>query len=156
MIPASPALLLSLPSLLAQSDAAGGDPRVAWAPVVLLILIALGFGVGNVVLSTWIGPKRTGPGKEATYESGMVPVGDTRKRFNVRFYVVAMIFLVIDVDIVFMYPWATIFPGASRSGARVAGGYEIGGLLLVEMFVFVALLLVAYLYAWGKGVFRWD
>src|SRR3954451_13980489 len=117
MIPASPALVPSWPSLLAQSTSAAGDPRVAGAPIVLLILIALGFGVGNVILSTWIGPKRTGPGKEATYESGMVPVGDTRKRFNVRFYIVPIIFLVIDVDIVFMYPWSTIFPGASRSGA---------------------------------------
>src|SRR3954467_11336026 len=111
----------------------------SWAPVVLLILIALGFAVGNIIISLWIGPKRTGPGKEATYESGMVPVGDTRKRFNVRFYIVAMIFLVIDVDIVFMYTGAPIFPGASRSGAT-SGGYEIGGLLLIEMFVFVALL----------------
>src|ERR1700742_2501283 len=130
-------------------------PRAEWAAVVLLIVMGIGFAAMNLTLSILVGPKRTGKGKEATYESGMVPVGDTRRRFNVRFYVVAMIFLVIDVDIVFMYPWATIFPGASRSGA-LSGGYEIGGLLLIEMFVFVALLLVAYLYAWGKGVFRWD
>ena len=137
-------------SVLAETN-----PRYAWAPVLLLLVIAIGFAVGNVVLSVIIGPSRTGPGKETTYESGMVPVGDAHRRFNVRFYVVAMIFLVIDVDIVFMYPWATIFPGASRSGATV-GGVAIGFLLLVEMFVFVALLVLAYLYAWGKGVFRWD
>src|SRR3954451_14791600 len=148
MIPASPALVPSWPSLLAQSTSAGGDPRVAWAPVVLLILIALGFAVGNVALSTWIGPKRTGPGKEATYESGMVPIGDTRKRFNVRFYIVAMIFLVIDVDIVFMYPWATIFPTAVRNKTGMSGGVAFGTLLLIEMVIFVVLLLVAYLYAW--------
>src|SRR5438067_13836021 len=109
----------------------------SWAPVVLLLVIAIGFGIVNVVASILIGPRRTGPGKEETYESGMVPVGDTRRRFNVRFYIVAMIFLVFDVDSIFMYPWATIFPRLSRSG-ETSGGYDIGGLLLVEMFIFVA------------------
>ena len=133
----------------------GGDPRVSWAPVVLLLVIAIGFALGNLVLSLLVGPSRTGAVKEQTYESGMVPFGDARRRFNVRFYVVAMIFLVIDVDIVFMYPWATIFAGAARSGVK-SFGTDLGALLLIEMGVFVFLLLVAYLYAWGKGVFRWD
>jgi NADH-quinone oxidoreductase subunit A len=132
-------------TLLAQ---AYNEPRSAWAPVVLLLVIGIGFAVGNIVISSVIGPSRTGPGKETTYESGMVPVGDTHRRFNVRFYVVAMIFLVFDVEIVFMYPWATIFASHVNT--------PIGGLLLMEMVVFVALLLVAYVYAWGKGVFRWD
>ena len=140
--------------LLAQS-APGGDPRVSWAPVVLLLVIAIGFALGNLALSLLIGPSRTGAVKGQTYESGMVPVGDARRRFNVRFYVVAMIFLVIDVDIVFMYPWATIFARAARSGEK-SFGMDLGALLLIEMAVFVFLLLVAYLYAWGKGVFRWD
>lgn len=135
------------------AEAAG--PRVAWAPVLLLLVIAIGFGLGNLAISLFIGPSRTGPGKESTYESGMVPVGDTRRRFNVRFYVVAMIFLVIDVDIVFMYPWATIFAPESRSGGS-SMGVPFGLLLLIEMLVFVFFLVVAYLYAWGKGVFKWD
>jgi len=138
--------------LLAQQSA---GPRNAWAPVVLLLVIAIGFAVGNIVLSLIIGPSRTGPGKETTYESGMVPVGDTSKRFNVRFYIVAMIFLVFDVEIVFMYPWATIF-APSVQGDATAGGFDFGTLLLVEMVIFVAILLLAYFYAWGKGVFRWD
>jgi NADH-quinone oxidoreductase subunit A len=146
-------MLTPLPSL--AQFVTGDDPRVSWAPVVLLLVIAIGFAVGNLVLSLVIGPSRTGAVKEQTYESGMVPVGDARRRFNVRFYVVAMIFLVIDVDIVFMYPWATIFAGAARSGAR-SFGEDLGTLLLIEMAVFVFFLLVAYLYAWGKGVFRWD
>ena len=141
-------------TLLAQATP-GGDPRVSWAPVVLLLVIGIGFALGNLVLSLVIGPSRTGAVKESTYESGMVPVGDARRRFNVRFYVVAMIFLVIDVDIVFMYPWATIFADAARSG-ETSFGSNLGALLLLEMGVFVFLLLVAYLYAWGKGVFRWD
>lgn len=145
LMPTPPLFASAAAALLAQS---APEPRTAWAPVVLLLLIGIGFAVGNLVISLLVGPSRTGPGKEATYESGMVPVGDTRRRFNVRFYIVAMIFLVFDVEIVFMYPWATIFAPKANS--------PIGGLLLAEMVVFVAILLLAYLYAWGKGVFRWD
>jgi NADH-quinone oxidoreductase subunit A len=125
-------------------------PRAAWAPVVLLIILGIGFAIGNIVLSVLIGPRRTGPGKATTYESGVLPVGDTRRRFNVRFYVVAMIFLVFDVDIIFFYPFATVFPKSAVLEQPVAGA------MLVEMIIFVVILLVAYFYAWGKGVFRWD
>ena len=125
-------------------------PRAEWAAVVLLIVIGVLFAVGNIVASLVIGPSRTGPGKEATYESGMVPFGDTRRRFNVRFYVVAMIFLVFDVDIIFFYPFCSIFQQTAVSDHAKAT------VMLVEMLFFVALLLVAYFYAWGKGVFRWD
>src|SRR5689334_23767303 len=133
---------------LAPLATLSADPNGSWAPVVLLLIIAIGFAVVNVAASLLIGPSRTGPGKETTYESGMIPVGDTRRRFNVRFYIVAMIFLVFDVEIVFMYPWATIFAPKANTA--------LGGLLLWEMVIFVAILLLAYLYAWGKGVFRWD
>jgi NADH-quinone oxidoreductase subunit A len=128
------------------------DPRHAWLPVVLLILIAIGFTVANLVISIWVGPSRTGPGKETTYESGMIPTGDTRKRFNVRFYIVAMIFLVFDVEIVFFYPWAAIFPHQVAEYGRT----PFTTLLLVEILVFTLILLIAYFYAWGKGVFKWD
>lgn len=134
-------------SLLAQLAPA---PRASWAPVVLMILIAIGFAAANLVLSIIIGPRRDGPGKSQTYESGMVPIGDTRKRFNVRFYIVAMIFLVFDVDIIFFYPFCTIFP------QTVLKQHALAGPMLVEMILFVVLLLVAYFYAWGKGVFKWD
>src|SRR5947208_8805801 len=105
---------------LAQPAAASdsSQPRSNWAPVVLLILIGIGFAVGNLIASIVIGPSRTGDVKSGTYESGMVPVGDTRRRFNVRFYIVAMIFLVIDVEIVFFYPWATIFSPVIQTGSR--------------------------------------
>ena len=137
-------------SLLLPLAQLARDPRSSWAPIVLLLLIAIGFAVGNLVLTSLIGPSRTGPGKETTYESGMMPVGDTRKRFNVRFYIVAMIFLVIDVEIVFFYPWASLF------APYVQHFPERSTVLLIEMLVFIAILLVAYFYAWGKGVFRWD
>jgi NADH-quinone oxidoreductase subunit A len=132
------------------ASAATGDAPSNWAPVVLLIIMGLLFGAGSIIGSIIVGPSRTGPAKSTTYESGMMPVGDTRRRFNVRFYIVAMIFLVIDVEIVFFYPWASIFAPVIRSGSGKAT------LLLVEMIIFVVILLVAYLYAWGKGVFRWD
>lgn len=136
-------------SLLAAME----DPVSGWAPVVLMIIIAVGFAIGNLALSLIIGPSRTGKGKEITYESGMVPIGDAHRRFNVRFYIVAMIFLVFDVEIVFLYPWATIFASAARN--RNSGGVD-GGMLLAEIAVFVLILLLSYIYAWGKGVFRWD
>ena len=141
-------MTLSTMGILAQTL----ENQDSWAPVVLLLIIAIGFAVVNVGASLVLGPSRTGPGKEATYESGMVPIGDTRKRFNVRFYIVAMIFLVFDVEIVFLYPWASIYaPSIATPNHRA-----FGGMLLVEIGIFVAILLLAYLYAWGKGVFRWD
>jgi NADH-quinone oxidoreductase subunit A len=139
-------------SLLAQAAPAidSSDAPSAWLPVVLLIIMGIGFAVSNIVASLLLGPSRTGAAKAQTYESGMVPIGDARKRFNVRFYIVAMIFLVFDVEIVFFYPWASIFSGVVRTAPQQSTW------LLWEMVVFVALLLVAYIYAWGKGVFRWD
>jgi NADH-quinone oxidoreductase subunit A len=136
----------------------GGDTTGSWAPVVLLLVIGVGFAIVNVAASIVLGPSRTGPGKEETYESGMVPIGDTRKRFNVRFYIVAMIFLVFDVEIVFLYPWATIFAKAVTVSHNTGGAPSTfnGSVLFWEMIVFVAILLVAYVYAWGKGIFRWD
>src|SRR5579862_8992409 len=127
------------------------SPVGNFIPVVILIVIGILFAVANIGLSLFFGPKRTGPGKEITYESGMLPIGDARKRFNVRFYIVAMIFLVFDVEIIFFYPWATIFARHVKDGSN-----EDGRLLLLEMITFVVILLVAYFYAWGKGVFRWD
>src|SRR5437660_7145255 len=102
-----------------------------------MIVIGVGFALGNLVLSILIGPSRNNPGKAGAYESGMLPVGDTRRRFNVRFYIVAMIFLVFDVDIIFFYPFCTVFPGTVVSDHAAAGG------MLVAMLVFTALLLVA-------------
>jgi len=139
---------MELPFVTLAQAATG--PATSWAPVVLLLIIGIGFVAGNLVLSIIIGPKRTGPGKETTYESGMMPIGDTRRRFNVRFYVVAMIFLVFDVEIVFFYPFATIFAPSVKNNPAASTT------ILISMLVFVAILLVAYLYAWGKGVFKWD
>jgi NADH-quinone oxidoreductase subunit A len=146
----------SLYLTLADVTPPGGLHVGAWAPVVLLLVIAIGFAVANIALSIIIGPSRTGTVKQSTYESGVVPVGDARRRFNVRFYIVAMIFLVFDVDIIFFYPWATIFAPAVRMASQGGTASAGGPAILIEMVVFVAILLLAYFYAWGKGVFRWD
>ena len=124
--------------------------RTGWAPIALMIVIGIGFAVSTMAASLLIGPSRTGPGKSTPYESGMNPVGDTRRRFNVRFYIVAMIYRVFDVGIVFLFPWASLF------APYVKNVPEQSGFLLGQIFVFVAILLVAYAYAWRKGVFKWD
>src|SRR3954469_16703377 len=83
-----------------------------WAVLGLLFVIAAGFAIFNVAMSQALGPHRKGSTKDTPYESGVNPVGDTRQRFNVRFYLVAMIFLVFDVEVLFLIPWLTIFPKA--------------------------------------------
>ena len=123
--------------------------RTGWAPIALMIVIGIGFAVSTMAASLLIGPSRTGPGKSTPYESGMNPVGDTRRRFNVRFYIVAMIYLVFDVGIVFLFPWTSLL-------SWYAANTPHGVVLLIQMIVFVAILMVAYTYAWRKGVFRWD
>ncbi len=98
-----------------------------------------------------LGPSRKGRTKDTSYESGVEPLGSTRDRFNVRFYLVAMIFLVFDVEVLFLLPWITIFNKSKNTALHLAHSPLFGSVLL-----FSAILLVAYVYAWGKGVFKWD
>jgi NADH-quinone oxidoreductase subunit A len=137
-----------LPRILAETQQYN-----EWAVLGLLLLIAAAFAVANVVLSSLVGPTRQGTVKDAPYESGVDPVGDTKQRFNVRFYLVAMIFLVFDVEVLFLIPWLTIFPQKAFDGLGLTMNY---GLLFASVVVFAAIILVAYAYAWGKGVLRWD
>ncbi len=133
-----------------------------FAPVAVLLLVATGLTLAIMVLAHVIGPKRRGPIKDATYESGMEPVGDARRRFNVRFYLVAVMFLVFDVEIVFLYPWAMLYPRLQGQGADAAyaaalrhAGYG-PGFFLVAFAIFFAVLLVGFVFEWRKGLFRWD
>jgi len=129
-----------------------------WAVLGLLFVIAAGFAIFNVALSQSLGPKRKGRVKDTPYESGVNPVGDTKQRFNVRFYLVAMIFLVFDVEVLFLIPWLTIFPGSVFDTLHLGSGPHpiMYGALFASVLVFSAIILVAYLYAWGKGVLKWD
>ena len=126
------------------------DPRSAWAPVVLLLILGVGFAVMNAALSSIIGPSRTGKVKEETYESGMTPVGNARTRFNVRFYLVAILFVAFDVEIVVMYPWAASFAHALRIDP------VLGQRMMIGAAVFIALVFVGYLYDIGKGVLKFE
>ena len=111
--------------------------------------MALIFGVVNLIGTSILGPKREGKVKQAAYESGMNPIGTARKRFNVRFYILAMTFLVFDVEIIFLYPWAVSF-------AQLPAQSGEAGLFLGRIMFFIGTSILAYVYAWRKGVFRWD
>ncbi len=120
-----------------------------YLPIGLLVLMAVVFAVGSLIGTHLLGPKRKGAIKEGVYESGMDPVGTARKRFNVRFYILAMTFLVFDVEIIFLYPWAVTYTKLYTPSAESA-------LFLGRVVFFVGTSVIAYIYAWRKGVFRWD
>lgn len=125
------------------------DSVNSYIPVMILITMAVTFGVFNVVASRLIGPRRDGAVKGQSYESGMSAIGTARKRFNVRFYLIAMIFLVFDIEIIFLYPWATTFPNIDQQAPEAV-------VWLGRILFFVATTVVAYIYGIRKGVFRFD
>jgi NADH-quinone oxidoreductase subunit A len=114
-----------------------------YAPIGIMIVLAVGFGLFLVNINRWIGPRRPTEEKLSTYESGMEPIRSAHERFSVKFYLVAMLFIVFDIEIVFMYPWAVKFR-------------ELGAAGFVEMLIFIAILLVGYVYILRKGALRWD
>lgn len=122
-----------------------------WALIGIFVLIAFIFAISNVVLSAILGPSRKGRIKDSTYESGVDPLGSTRDRFNVRFYLVAMIFLVLDVEILFLIPWVTIF--AKRQDPWLHLSHVP---LFASIIIFTIILILAYVYAWAKDVFDWS
>lgn len=131
--------------------------------VVILILAVMGIAAIILLLTYLIGPKRSGPIKHSVYESGVDPTGDARKRFNVRFYLVAVLFLIFDVEIIFLYPWAVLFPrlktaeGADQQWAsQLAADGFTPMFFAVGIGVFFLLLTIGFVYEWRKGVFRWD
>jgi NADH-quinone oxidoreductase subunit A len=115
----------------------------------MIVMMAISFAAANLVLTMVIGPRREGARKGTAYESGMNPIGTARKRFNVRFYLIAMVFLVFDVEIIFLYPWAATF-------ANLDPGSPEGLVWLGRIFFFLFTTVVAYLYGLRKGVFRFD
>src|SRR5919107_701584 len=112
-------------------------------PVLLFIFVALAFGLVTLVLSYLVQPKYPEPEKLSAYECGSEPFSDARMPFPVRYYIFAMLFVIFDVEIIFLYPWAVVFN-------------KIGLIGLLEMLMFIALFLVAYAYAWRKGALEWD
>lgn len=122
----------------------------SYMPISLIVLMSITFGVANIVLSRLIGPSRPGATKGMSYESGMNPVGTARKRFNVRFYLIAMVFLVFDIEIIFLYPWAVTFPNIAPFPN------EEGLIWLGRIIFFLLTTVVAYIYGFRKGVFKFD
>jgi NADH-quinone oxidoreductase subunit A len=114
-----------------------------WVPILIMIGLGAGFGIINVTVPRLLGPKKPTPEKEAPYECGMPPVGDARERHPVKFYLVAMIFLLFDIEVAFLYPFAM----AIR---------ELRWFGFVQLVVFFAILLVGYVYVWRKGVLDWG
>jgi len=112
-------------------------------PILLFVFIALAFGAGTLLISYFVQPKYPEPEKLSTYECGSEPFSDARMPFPVRYYIFAMLFVIFDVEVIFLYPWAIVFS-------------KIGLIGLVEMLIFIGLFLVAYVYAWRKGALEWS
>jgi NADH:ubiquinone oxidoreductase subunit 3 (subunit A) len=122
-------------------------------PIFLYLLFILAFAGITLFLAHTIGPRRNTPVKLMPYESGMDPVGDARQRFDVKFYLIAIMFLVFDVELLFLYPWAVwAYPEESPTG--VVRQWLVGPVFW-EVLSFLATLAVAYVYAWRKEVFKW-
>ncbi len=119
-----------------------------YIPFLLLLIFVAANAAALIVLSHFAAPRRPTPLKGSPYESGMPPLGSAHERFSVKFYLVAMLFIVFDIETVFLIPWGTIFFGG-------AGGPGMG-FLLVEMLVFLVILFVGYIYVWKRGALQWD
>lgn len=130
-----------------------------YAAIGVTILLVIGIAGVMLILAHGVGPSRRGPVKDSAYESGMPIIVDTERRFNIRFYIVAMLFLLFDVEIIFLWPWAQAYYHAATTNGTVAlesGGVAGKGFLLVGMGVFFALLVFGLIYEWKKGAFEWD
>ncbi len=128
---------------------------LGYTPIVILLTLVVAVGI-VIMLLTHLIPKakRSGDIKDTTYESGMPPIGDARRRFNVKFYLVAMMFLIFDVELIFAYPWAVAFIEA-KSGRDTVLAAD-APMLFGVMAVFFLILIVGFAYEWGKGVLRYD
>ena len=127
--------------------------------VLFLLTISIITAAAIIGLSAWVMRSRPTPVKQQAYESGMPPLGDARERFSVKFYMVAMLFIVFDIETVFMIPWAAYYRQLSCAvplvnGACPAGNVSFFG--LGEMLVFMAILLAGFAYVWKKGALQWD
>lgn len=114
-----------------------------YVPILILFLVAAAFALGSLAISAVLGPRRPTPEKASVYECGMTVDPGARQPFDIKYYLVAMAFLVFDVEVVFLYPWAVKFKALGLFG-------------FVEMLIFLFILLVGYAYIWRKGVLEWE
>ena len=115
----------------------------SWISILLLLAMGVGFGAFTVFISQLLGPKAVTPEKLAPYECGVPPVGDARERQSVKFYLVAMVFLLFDIEVAFLYPWAMALRDLGWTG-------------YVQVVLFLAILLAGFVYIWRKGVLDWG
>jgi NADH-quinone oxidoreductase subunit A len=116
---------------------------VDYLPVLFFLLIAFAFGMGSLLMGYLVRLRRPYAEKLSPYESGMPPEGEPRQRFSIKYYIIAILFVVFDVEAVFLYPWAVSFD-------------KIGLYAFVEMALFIVVLVVGYAYAWKKDALEWD
>ena len=121
---------------------------IDYLPLALMILVGLGFGAVSLKAHEILGPHSPSKEKETTYESGMEPIKSAHDRFSVKFYLVAMLFILFDIEVVFMYPWAVTFLDFFETGQ--------GMLALFAMLLFIVTLLFGYIYILKKGALKWD
>ena len=114
-----------------------------WVSIFLLSLLGVAFAAGSIIMARFLGPRKPTAEKEAPYECGMPPVGDARERHSVKFYLVAMIFLLFDIEVAFLYPWAMAIRDLRWMG-------------FVQVLVFFVILMAGYAYVWKKGVLDWN
>jgi len=119
-----------------------GQAQANWLVIFIFFQMVAGIAVSMMLIPFLLAPKAPNPIKETPYESGMPPIGEAQARYAIRYYVIAMLFVIFDIEAVFFYPWAVAFN-------------SIGWYGLVEMVLFIVLLLVAYVYAWRKGALDW-
>ena len=120
-----------------------------YLPVLLFVIVALGFGAVTIGLSSIIVPMRRNMIKNDPYECGVDPVGNARGRFSVKFYLVAVLFILFDIEAVFLYPWGALFRDLVSPDA-------LGGFAIVEMAAFISVLAITLVYAWKKGALEWE
>jgi NADH-quinone oxidoreductase subunit A len=125
-------------------------PQISdYIPLLIILIVALGLASVLVGLSWILGPKKPSAAKLAPYECGVTPVGSARERFPVKFYLIAMLFIVFDIETVFLYPWAVTFTRWNSHALQIFS--------LFEMIVFIIILFVGYIYVWRKkGAFEWE
>ena len=127
----------------------------AYWPVFLGIAGALAVAVGIVVISSLLYPRRPNPVKQEPYECGVPILGPARVQFSVKYYLIALLFLLFDIEVIFIFAWAAVFRDWQDAGGE-SGGMSLGVFALIEMAIFAAILLVGLAYAWRKGALRWN
>jgi len=125
-----------------------------YAPIGIMFLVAMGFAASQILVTQLIGPRKRTAVKLMPYECGKDPVGSARDRFSIKFYTVAVIFLLFDIEVLFMIPFAVAFK--SLLAAEKISGIAFGTIALLEILVFIATLIVGYIYVWRKGTFDWG